>query len=39
VEIDGEVVEGTRALLRDGMVIRVGKHRFLQVVDADGRPR
>jgi tyrosyl-tRNA synthetase len=38
VEIDGEVVEGVRAPLRDGMVIRVGKHRFLRVVDADGGP-
>ncbi|MEO6197028.1 MAG: tyrosine--tRNA ligase [Dehalococcoidia bacterium] len=38
VEIDGEVVEGARAPLRDGMVIRVGKHRFLRVVDADGGP-
>jgi hypothetical protein len=24
--------------LRDGMVIRVGKHRFLRIVDADKRP-
>jgi tyrosyl-tRNA synthetase len=39
VEIDGTVVEGNRTELRDGMVIRVGKHRFLRVVDADGGPR
>jgi tyrosyl-tRNA synthetase len=35
VEIDGEVVQEASAALRDGMLIRVGKHRFLRVVDAD----
>ncbi len=35
VEIDGEVVQESSAPLRDGMLIRVGKHRFLRVVDAD----
>jgi tyrosyl-tRNA synthetase len=35
VEIDGAVVEGPALELRDGMVIRVGKHRFLRVLDAD----
>jgi tyrosyl-tRNA synthetase len=35
VEIDGEVVQEPNAALRDGMLIRVGKHRFLRVVDAD----
>jgi len=39
VEIDGEVVGGSRTTLRDGMVIRVGKHRFLRVVDADNASR
>lgn len=27
-----------RVVLRDGMVIRVGKHRFLRIVDADKHP-
>ena len=35
VEIDGEVVAEPRAPLRDGMLVRVGKHRFLRVRDAD----
>jgi tyrosyl-tRNA synthetase len=39
VEIDGTVVNEGRAPLRDGMVIRVGKHRFLRLVDADVSPR
>lgn len=39
VEIDGTVVNIARARLQDGMVIRVGKHRFLRVVDADRSPR
>jgi tyrosyl-tRNA synthetase len=39
VEIDGEVVDAPRADLRDGMTIRVGKHRFLRVVDSDSAPR
>jgi tyrosyl-tRNA synthetase len=28
-----------RVVLRDGMVIRVGKHRFLRIVDADKHPQ
>jgi tyrosyl-tRNA synthetase len=36
VEIDGAVVESASVPLKDGMLIRVGKHRFLRVVDADG---
>jgi tyrosyl-tRNA synthetase len=35
VEIDGKVVEGPTAPLRDGMLIRVGKHRFLRLVNSD----
>jgi tyrosyl-tRNA synthetase len=35
VEIDGEVVADTRVSLRNGMVIRVGKHRFARVLNAD----
>lgn len=35
VEIDGEVVESGNVELRDGMVIRVGKHKFARVVDSD----
>jgi tyrosyl-tRNA synthetase len=35
VEIDGQVVDAPRVPLRDGMLIRVGKHRFLRIVDED----
>jgi tyrosyl-tRNA synthetase len=35
VEIDGEVVDTPRATLRDGMLIKVGKHRFLRLVNSD----
>ena len=35
VEIDGAVADSAKVALRDGMVIRVGKHRFLRIVDAD----
>jgi tyrosyl-tRNA synthetase len=35
VEIEGEVVTDITADLREGDVIRVGKHRFLRIVDAD----
>ncbi len=35
VEIDGEVVESPKLALRHGMVIRVGKHRFLRIFNAD----
>jgi tyrosyl-tRNA synthetase len=38
VEVDGETVTSPRLSLRDGMVIRVGKHRFLRIVDADKHP-
>jgi tyrosyl-tRNA synthetase len=36
VEIDGEVVQDQVTEVRDGMLIRVGKHRFVRVRDADG---
>jgi len=36
VEVDGVVVSEPRVPLRDGMVIRVGKHRFVRVRDAAG---
>jgi tyrosyl-tRNA synthetase len=36
VEIDGHVVAEAKAPLRDGMVIRVGKHRFARLLNADG---
>jgi tyrosyl-tRNA synthetase len=39
VEVDGEVVESQRLALRDGMIIRVGKHRFLRLLDADAASR
>jgi tyrosyl-tRNA synthetase len=35
VEIDGEVTESPGVPLRDGMLIRVGKHRFLRLKNAD----
>jgi len=35
VEVDGEVVEAPRLALRDGMIIRVGKHRFVRLLNAD----
>jgi len=35
VEIDGEVATTDLVQLRDGMVLRVGKRRFLRIVDAD----
>jgi tyrosyl-tRNA synthetase len=37
VEIDGQTSTGLVVLIREGMVIRVGKHRFLRIVDADKR--
>lgn len=37
VEINGEVARSNRVVLEDGMIIRVGKHRFLRIVDADRR--
>ncbi len=37
VEIDGEVVTKRMVNLRDGMLIRVGKRRFVKIVDADKR--
>jgi tyrosyl-tRNA synthetase len=35
VEIDGHVVAEAKAPLRGGMVIRVGKHRFIRLLNAD----
>ena len=35
VEVDGEVAEELRITLRDGMIIRVGKHRFVRLLNAD----
>ncbi len=35
VEIDGTVVELPRVKLKDGMMIKVGKHRFVRVLNAD----
>jgi tyrosyl-tRNA synthetase len=37
VEIDGKVATTDVVELRDGMIIRVGKRRFLRIVDADKR--
>jgi tyrosyl-tRNA synthetase len=36
VEIDGEVQGSTSVVLHHGATFRVGKHRFLRIVDADG---
>ncbi len=38
VEIDGKVATTDVVELRDGMVLRVGKRRFLRIVDADKQP-
>ena len=35
VEVDGEVAEELRITPRDGMIIRVGKHRFVRLLNAD----
>ena len=35
VEVDGEVAEEPRITPRDGMIIRVGKHRFVRLLNAD----
>ena len=35
VEVDGEVAKELRIGLRDGMIIRVGKHRFVRLLNAD----
>ena len=39
VEINGQRLEGNTAAIEPGDVIRVGKHRFLRIVDADKQPR
>jgi len=36
VEVDGEVAEELRITPRDGMIIHVGKHRFVRLLNADG---
>jgi tyrosyl-tRNA synthetase len=35
VEVDGEVAKELRITPRDGMIIRVGKHRFVRLLNAD----
>ncbi len=39
VEIDGVTAAAPQATLRPGSTIRVGKHRFLRIVDADKHPQ
>ena len=39
VEADDVPVKDFRASVREGTIIRVGKHRFVRVVDTDGAPR
>jgi tyrosyl-tRNA synthetase len=38
IDIDGDVHTSENFALIDGLVIRVGKHRFLRIVDADKHP-
>ena len=38
VDLDGQRIEGEFAFVKDGSIIRVGKHRFLRIVDADKHP-
>ncbi len=38
VEINGHKIASNLNPLEPGMVIRVGKHRFLRIVDADKHP-
>jgi tyrosyl-tRNA synthetase len=35
IEVDGQKVTEQQVIVRDSSVIRVGKHRFLRIVDAD----
>jgi ribosomal protein S4 len=35
VEVDGEVTQEPRLELRHGMIFRVGKHRFLRLLNTD----
>lgn len=35
IEVDGRTVRDPQATIRDGALVRVGKHRFLRIVDAD----
>ena len=35
VEVDGERIEGRMAVVEPGNVIRVGKHRFLRIVNGE----
>ncbi len=35
IEVDGQTVREPQAVVRDGSIVRVGKHRFLRIVDAD----
>jgi len=37
IDVDGVRLTDTRAVVRKGSTIRVGKHRFLRIVDADKR--
>ncbi|HXG36776.1 MAG TPA: tyrosine--tRNA ligase [Dehalococcoidia bacterium] len=37
VEVDGRTVSDTQITLTDGDIIRVGKHRFLRILDANKR--
>jgi tyrosyl-tRNA synthetase len=35
IEVDGQRVTDQQVIVREGTVIRVGKRRFLRIVDAD----
>jgi tyrosyl-tRNA synthetase len=38
IDVDGKRLLDTHASVRPGSVIRVGRHRFLRIVDADRQP-
>jgi ribosomal protein S4 len=37
VEVDGRRISGTTADVRDGSVLKVGKRRWVRIVDADAQ--
>jgi ribosomal protein S4 len=39
IDIDGDVHTSENFALIDGLTFRVGKHRFLRIVDADKHPQ
>jgi ribosomal protein S4 len=37
VDVDGQKLTSTRVALKDGSIIKVGKRRFLRIIDANQR--